>query len=298
MIHSDRGFEAEIITDSVNPDGDRLTTMRVRYPRFIHAEMMAHRAFSRNTVSSRAVPVKKFLEQVRNDPALPIFWGKNQPGMQSYEELDAVTRNGAILQWLRHRDNVVFIVESLMGIGLHKQLTNRLLEPFLWHTAIISSTDWDHFFYLRRAPDVQPETHLLTDLMFQAREENIPVERGWGQWSLPYVFAKDEEWAFYNMSHQDEGRSRTGPHPDEMYFQKLSTARCARVSYLNHDGSNPNSEKDVELHDKLIKAPHASPFEHPAMAAPGRHANFQGWRQYRAWIPQEHVKQQPYVRKS
>jgi thymidylate synthase ThyX len=286
MVFSDRGFEAEIITDSVNPDGDRLTTMRVRYPRFIHAEMMAHRAFSRNTVSSRAVPVKKFLEQVRNDPALPIFWGANQPGMQSYQELTPMAKEAVREIWLKVRDEVVRHADALASMGLHKQLTNRLLEPWLWHTAIISSTDWDHFFHLRRAADVQPETHLLADLMFAARESNIPVERGWGQWSLPYVFAEDSEYAY------------SGPDLENMYFQKLSTARCARVSYLNHDGSNPDPAKDVDLHDKLIKAPHASPFEHPAMAAPGRHANFTGFRQYRAWIPHEHVKQAPYKRKS
>lgn len=279
MVHSDRGFEAEIITDSVNPDGDRLTTMRVRHPRFIHAEMMAHRAFSRNTVSSRAVPVKKFLEQVRTDPALPIFWGKNQPGMQSYEELDGAARWDAKTYWSTTRTFVADMVEKLAALGLHKQLTNRLLEPFLWHTAIISSTDWDHFFHLRRATDVQPETHLLADLMFAAREESIPVSLYWGEWSLPYV-----------TEHERQNHLRSE-------VLKFSAARCARVSYLNHDGSNPDPAKDVDLHDKLIKAPHASPFEHPAMAAPGRHANFTGFRQYRAWIPQEHVKQQPYVRK-
>jgi thymidylate synthase ThyX len=280
MVFSDRGFEAEIITDNVNPDGDRLTTMRVRYPRFIHAEMMAHRAFSRNTVSSRAVPVKKFLEQVRNDPALPIFWGANQPGMQSYQELEPEKIELAKESWAWVRVDVLNHVETLMNIGLHKQLANRLLEPFLWHTAIISSTDWDHFFRLRRAPDVQPETHLLADLMFSAREESIPADLYWGEWSLPYVTGKEL------------------PTTPLETLLKYSTARCARVSYLNHDGSNPNPEKDIELHDKLILAPHASPFEHPAMAAPERHANFVGFRQYRALIPQEHVKQAPYKRKS
>lgn len=279
MIVTDRGFEAEVITDSVNPDGDRLTTMRVRYPRFIHAEMMAHRAFSRNTVSSRAVPVKKFLEQVRNDPALPIFWGKNQPGMQSYEELTGNDREDAIVYWKTVRSFTAEMVEKLATLGLHKQLTNRLLEPFLWHTAIISSTDWDHFFHLRRATDVQPEMHLLADLMFTAREASIPVDLYWGEWSLPYVTGKEL------------------PVTPLESLLKYSTSRCARVSYLNHDGSDPDPQKDVDLHDKLIKAPHASPFEHPAMAAPGRYANFQGFRQYRALIPKEHLPQTPYRRR-
>lgn len=278
MIFSRHGFEAEVISDCVNPDGDRITTIRARYPRFIHSEVMTHRAFSRNAASSRAIPVKKIIEQVRNDPAMPIFWGKNQPGMQAAIALEGLELERAQYEWLVAKNRAVHSALEFEKIGLHKQIANRILEPWMWMTTIITSTDWDHFFHLRRAAEAQPEFHLLADLIFEAREASTPDEIQWGEWSLPYVRAVE---------------LTTTSLPDLL---KFSTARCARVSYLNHDGTNPNPEKDVELHDKLIKAPHASPFEHPAMAAPGHHANFTGFRQYRASITREHIKQKPYRR--
>ena len=95
--------EAKIICDSISPDGIRLTTMEVKMHRFILAEMNTHRIFSRNSASSRAIPVKKMLERVKTDPAMPVFWGKNQSGMGASEELSPLEKEEAIKQWLEAR---------------------------------------------------------------------------------------------------------------------------------------------------------------------------------------------------
>src|ERR1035437_4854050 len=164
--------EAKIICDSISPEGVRLTTMEVKIHRFVLAEMNTHRVFSRNSASSRAIPVKKLLERVKNDPAMPVFWGKNQAGMGAVEELDPDTKQMVLNVWLVARDQMVSAVEKLQNLGLHKQLTNRLLEPWLWHTAIISSTEWTNFFGQRCAlnpetgqPYAQPEMHFAAMAM-------------------------------------------------------------------------------------------------------------------------------------
>jgi thymidylate synthase ThyX len=273
----DRGFRVTVVADSINEWGNRLTTEIWRYPRFIHADIMTHRDFSRNASSSRAIPVKKLIEQVRNDPAMPIYWGKNQSGMQAAEELTGIVRDGVISQWLQARDKAVFSAEGLMVTGLHKQLANRILEPWMWMTTIVSSTNWGNFYHLRRETDAnrnpfaQPELKLLADLSFEAKKKSQPEFLKEGEWHLPFV----------------KNNSFTQSNGYDLLL-KLSVARCARVSYLNHDGTVPSIEKDVELHDKLIRAPHASPFEHQATPRSGRHANFTGFLQYRKLIPGEY----------
>lgn len=267
---SSQGFKVQIIADSISNSGHRLTTMVWRYPRFIHAEVMTHRDFSRNTVSSRAIPTAKFIEQVRNDPALPIFWGKNQPGMQAFEELDDKAKSDVKNYWKIFAENTANDVELLLNdYGLHKQLLNRLLEPFLWHTAIVSATNWSNFYYLRKMQDAQPEMKLLAELAYEAQNESTPILLNDGEWHIPFIYPNEK-------------------HLDLNVKLKSSVARCARVSYLNHDGSKPDLEKDLVLHDKLASAPHASPFEHQATPKPGRHGNFEGWMQYRKLIPNEY----------
>src|ERR1035437_8630552 len=164
--------EAKIICDSISPEGVRLTTMEVKIHRFVLAEMNTHRVFSRNSASSRAIPVKKIIERVKTDPAMPVFWGKNQAGMGAAVELDYTEKNIAEFLWLQARDRSVKDVEDLQKLGLHKQLTNRLLEPWLWHIAIISSTEWTNFFGQRCAinpetgqPYAQPEMHAVAMAM-------------------------------------------------------------------------------------------------------------------------------------
>lgn len=260
---------AKVIADSISPIGRRIVTVEAQYPRFIHGEVMTHRAFSRNAMSSRAIPVAKMVEQVRNDPAMPVYWGANQPGMQASAELSDTTE--ARQSWCRAARQAADVAEHLNAIGLHKQIANRVLEPFQWMRTLITATEWGNFFELRMHPDAQPEFQHLAKLMFQEVANSTPVERfytGPNSWHLPYV--SDAERAVYR----------------EDVLLKLSTARCARVSYLTHDGENPDIAKDIELYQRLVGSTpiHASPCEHqaqPLMSGTERSRNFVGWKQHR-----------------
>jgi thymidylate synthase ThyX len=249
----------------------------VRYPRFIHSEMMTHRAFSRNAASSRAIPIKKMIAAVRAEPALPVYWGRNQTGMSAREEIAPELAERARAEWTAALDDALRHAERLAAqdIDLHKQLVNRLLEPFAWITVIITATEWANFFTQRAHPDAQPEIKHIAEMMLQAYGASTPQPVALGRWHLPLI--------------QDDEREL----PDAELC-KLSVARCARVSYLTHDGKRDRG-KDLELYERLLGGGangHWSPFEHVATPAldPQQHsANFVGWEQYRKRFPGEHA---------
>jgi len=265
-------YLAKVILDSIAPSGARLTTMEVTYPRFVHSEFMTHRLFSRNAASSRAIPIKKMIEKVKADPVIPIWWGKAQQGMSADEEIEA--KEEAQKQWLEARNAAVCFTQQLLDLGLHKQIPNRLLEPFSWITVIVTGAQvpdqpgaFSNFFALRRHNDAQPEIHRAADLMHEAYTASTPVAR---EWHTPYI----QEDELESLRDQLEVRLQ------------VSVARCARVSYLTHDGKREIS-KDLDLFNHLKTgsggAGHCSPFEHVAQALPTleRSGNFVGWRQYR-----------------
>lgn len=270
-------YSTRILLDSLGPSGKRLTTWELTYPRFVHAELMTHRLFSRNSASSRAIPVETLMRRVQQDPALPVWWGKNQSGMQAREELDLESQSKARDLWLLARDQMLEAVKQLQEIGLHKQLANRLIEPWMFITVIVSATEFDNWFHLRNHKDAQPEISWVARSMWTQYNERAPRRVAEGTWHLPLV--TDEE----RMS------------MDESMLKKVSTGRCARVSYLTHEGKR-DLEKDIELHDRLCKGPetgepgHWSPFEHvaQALATPVRSGNFIGWKQYRKEFETEH----------
>lgn len=248
--------EAKIVADSLSPDGVRLTTMELCYPRFIHSEFMTHRVFSRNASSSRAIPVEKVIEQVRNNPAMPVHWGKNQPGMQAREEIQHVKQAEDVWGWAS--SDAIASVEHLSDLGLHKQVANRLLEPFQHIKVIVTATEWDNFFKLRLHPDAQPEMMVLAERIKEAMEGSSTKKLEPGEWHLPYV-----EFDVISRGYFDNNEIRQHWY-DMDSAVKCSVARCARVSYLNHDNSTPDIEKDIALADRLLKDGHMSPFEHQA----------------------------------
>ena len=270
-------YSTRILKDSLAPCRKRLTTWELTYPRFVHAELMTHRLFSRNSASSRAIPTERLMARVREDPALPQWWGKNQSGMQANEELDGQARAEAERLWLVARDQMLAAVERLGQVGLHKQLANRLIEPWMFITVLVSATEYSNWFHLRNHRMAQPEIAWVARSMWQQYEEHQPTEVPEGGWHLPLV--QPQELLVF----------------DEATAKKVSTGRCARVSYLTHEGVRA-SDKDVELHDKLCAGPatgepgHWSPFEHVARALlrPERVGNFIGWFQYRKEFPAEH----------
>lgn len=224
---------AQIIADSISPHGIRLTTMQLRYPRFIHAEFMTHRAFSRNASSSRAIPVEKLIADIQRDTAMPEYWGSNKPGMQAGAELTGDDLEFVKAHWLNARDDAIHYAKKLHSRGAHKQIVNRLLEPFSHINVVVTATDYANFYALRRHADAQPEIKVLADAMFEAQEASVPVELVPGAWHLPYV----------KTGADDEGCETIDT------LIKLSVARCcARTSYFTHEGKPPNIEDDLRLY--------------------------------------------------
>lgn len=266
-------FRVRVVADSIGPSGNRLTTIEYTAPRIILAEINTHRAFSRNAESSRARPVEKLMASIESDPFIPIYWGQNQPGMQAAEEVDALARANATKLWLDTRDIVLRNVRQLHDWGVHKQTANRLLEPFMWVTGIISSTEWGNFFSLRCHPAAQPEMQVLADLILAVWRDSRPVKLMPGQWHLPYLLP-------------DEGRLPLATR------KAVSVARCARVSTLKH-GEARDYDKEVAFHNRLAESGHWSPFEHVAQAL--KHdapcGNFIGWKQYRKEFVRENQRQ-------
>lgn len=266
-------IRAEIVEDSVSPVGVRITTLKLEYPRFIHSEFMTHRAFSRNASSSRAIPVPKMIEQVRTRPAMPVHWGKNQPGMQAEVELDEMEKLDAVALWYEAADGCANIAERMNDMGIHKQIVNRILEPFQIMKTVVTATDWDNFFHLRCHKDAQPEIQALANEIYKAREIGDPQDLEYGDWHLPFV-SLEEKWELKNS-------------PNTLL--EISTARCARVSYLTHEGKRPEIEKDIALYDRLVGSDprHASPCEHQAtpLKDPNEYSrNFRGWLQHRELV--------------
>lgn len=282
--------EAKILAHSRVPSGQEVVTFQLRYWRAIHAEVMTHRVFSRNASSSRAIPVKKMIDDVLTDPAMPVFWGKNQSGMQAREELSGDERAAAVRLWLESRDRAVEQVDKLVSLGLHKQVSNRVLEPWMHISVVLTSTieGLANFWHLRDHPDAQPEIQELARVMRDAYDASTPRLLGMGQWHLPYITAEEEV---------------SGLSLDVL--RRVSAARCCRVSYNKHDGSPASVEDDLALCERLVgsKPLHASPFEHQAepdcwtvgdeWAHPHLHGNLPGWIQFRKTLDGEFLTELP-----
>tara|TARA_R110000868_G_scaffold9415_1_gene46997 strand:- start:110 stop:1042 length:933 start_codon:yes stop_codon:yes gene_type:complete len=248
-------YNAVVLADSINQDV-RLTTMQITFPRFILAELNTHRVLSRSSASSRAIPIKKRIDEVIKNPFIPEYWGVNQKGMQAYTALEEHVVTMAEGEWLSARDSAVRHATRLNSLNIHKQTVARVLEPYLWHTAIVTATEWENFFALRISPEAQPEFRRIAELMRDAMNENAPRELGIGDWHLPFI---DE----------DDRVTVRAVVPDEnvaTYLARISAARCARVSYLTHDGRRDHQE-DLNLANRLSSAGHMSPFEHVAQVS-------------------------------
>lgn len=300
-IIEDNGYRAKMLCDSISPDGVRLTTMEITFPRFSLAEFNTHRTKSRNSASSRAIPSEKQIKKVKENPVIPIYWGKNKKGMQADQELSLIEQGEAIKEWLSARDEMVHRAQNLYNLGVHKQIINRLLEPFMWHTVICTATEWNNFFALRCHPDTQPEFRKFAIMMRDLYKSHTPTQLGYNHWHLPLL--QDNEFVDYGYSNKDLEYFRTSVPGVHIYTideaKKICVGRCARVSYLTHDGRR-DPQADIELCEKLQKSGHMSPFEHIArpMSYDGENSlylnpkvsfcgNFRGWVQFRKEIPYE-----------
>ena len=252
-------ISAKVIADSVCPQGVRMTTMEIEYPRFILAELNTHRMLSKNSASSRAIPVKAMHEFIRDNPATPVSWGKNQPGMKANEQVGSIVATEAEQIWNRAKDDALHWSDALAHkLAIHKQIANRITEPWMTMKTVISGTEWNNFFHLRNHADAQPEIKALAEAMTVAYTTHLPVPLKPGQWHLPYItiaeYVPTGELQYLNNNFD--------PIPLED-AKIISASCCAQVSYRKNDDSFDKAKK---IYDQLILSEpvHASPIEHQA----------------------------------
>lgn len=264
---------AKLIQHSIRIAGQEILTYELEYPRFIHSELMTHRVFSRNAASSRAIPIAKMLEQIEANPARPVHWGLNQAGMQANSEHS----NTATCEWTWQKaaNSAAESARSLQALGLHKQIVNRVLEPFQMMKTVVTSTEWENFFELRNHEDAQPEIHELASVMLDAYKASTPKLVRAGQWHVPYV---DRFYQGGTIKYFSDGIELSVE--DALM---VSSSCCAQVSYRKNDTS---IEKAKMIYGRLVdsKPVHASPFEHqatPTKMPDNWSGNFKGWEQHR-----------------
>lgn len=253
-----------MIADSVSPDGVRLSTIECVLWRPLLAELNTYRDFSRNGASSRARSIKKTLQEVLEDTALPTEFRREHIGMSGGDLLEGDELADAIDAVLEMRDDALRGARRLVELGVHKSIVNRYIEPFMWHTHVITATNWDNFLTQRLAllEDGRAGSDpMMYDLALAVRAElahSMPNPLGYGQWHLPYI--TDDDWAF-------------SPVVEDL--KKISVARCAGTSYLTQGVQGRDHAKDLALFGRLRGAqpPHWSPFEHIATPVRGLHLN-------------------------
>lgn len=299
----DEYYQVKIIADSLGPCGKRLTTITARYPRIIHAEVMTHRDRERNAASSRAIPAHVMSQAIQDHPFVPLAWGLEKSGMQMGEQIPEELASLANKLWLEARDNMVAYADAIANIGrtyntdpalakpeyedikIHKSLPNRLTEPWMYITVVMSATEWENFFRLRCHSDAEIHFQKIAGMIRSLRQQSRPIPLQAGEWHLPFIWQND--WADVYKLGNTYGE-RLG------IIKNVSVARCARVSYLTHEGVR-SIDKDIDLFTRLINGSgfgHYSPHGHVAMASD--HANrsgpFIGFYQYRKDFPLENVE--------
>lgn len=270
-------IKAKMIQDSIAPSGVRIETMELEYPRFIHSEFMTHRVFSRNAASSRAIPVHVMMKQIWNNPAMPVHWGANQSGMQASGEVKNIKL--AKFAWRCAAKLAVLAAKGLAKVGLHKQIANRVLEPFQIMKTVVTATDWDNFYELRNHKDAQPEIQELAIQMLAAKEYSVPKEIQLGDWHVPYVdrrYGSDGKITYHTNGVEISAEDAL----------KISASCCAQVSYRKNDIS---LAKALRIYDNLVsnKPVHASPFEHqgtPMYDGQKYSGNLRGYIQHRKML--------------
>jgi len=287
IVQVGKMIKAEIIADSISSKGKRLTTFVLHFPRIVLAEFNTHRALSRNSASSRAIPFKKMMKLVKENPFIPMKWMKEHTGMQGSEYFGEKESSVLETLWLESRDSAVAKAEALSQWGLTKQFCNRLLEPFMWHTVICTGSEWENFFALRSHPDAEIHIQALADKMLEVYNNSVPTKLEGGEWHIPFGDSFDPERLREYAFKKSDGLVR-GRTPIEDAKIRIATARCARVSYLNFEGKD-DYDADLELHDRLCQSGHMSPFEHCAMNMEDEevYGNFIGWKQYRKHFNKE-----------
>jgi hypothetical protein len=256
-------YRAEVVADSISPDGVRLITMELEYPRFIHAEMLRHRVMSHAVMSSRAVPPEELIRRVREDPFVPETFNKRVKGMGVGEALTDSDLHNSRHLWLKAAEHAAACAWALNDVGVDKSRVNRLLEPFLWLHDIVTFTEYDNFFALRDNPAAQPEFQILARLMRESVDESEPVSLDYGQWHLPKI--TEEELESLCLKREAVNWTAGGLSQEQFeyilnQYKKVSVRRVARVSFDKHTDTEP-WEDSIAKADTLRQSAHFSPFE-------------------------------------
>ena len=257
FFNRETSIKATVICDSISEQGVRLTTFEIEYPRIVMSEFNTMRAISKNSSSSRAIPVSKMLDHTKGINLKPIYFGSKKSGMQAGDELVGEDLQYAKSTWESALHSMVHSAKILDECGVAKEVCNRLVEPFQLVKVVCTATDWDNFFNLRLHPDADPNICMLAYKIYEAMQESKPIELKAGEWHLPFV----------NIGWNGKGEMC---YADEDFNSveleqaiKLSAASCASVSYRTE---GMTLEKADKIFDMLIKAEviHSSPFEHLA----------------------------------
>lgn len=309
-------YKASVILDSVSRHGHRLTTLELTYPRIILAEVDTHRMLSRNSASSRAIPIEKIMEQVRERPFIPDRFPVNGPGMQpcayaridgEYDIIDAAafeankrrfTYDGAMENWVGASQSALAEAEAMHRMGIHKEIVNRILEPWQWTTTVISATDFWNVWAQRCHSAAQAQFQKIATMAYKAWQASTPRLLDFGEWHLPYLDDDDRE----NL--------------DLEAAKMVSSARCAAVSY-HRQGEARDYEVLIGVFKRLTGGAdgtmpgHWSPLEHVArplevdrdpylreVNALGQQGdcfsgNYRGWYQYRKEFGLENWTEEP-----
>lgn len=295
-------IQATCVADSISPDGIRLLAIQGRIPETIWNEVLTHRMFSRNSSSSRAVPVAKWIAEARSKEqrVTPIRWGQNQRGMQQGEELtgDALR----LLQniWDHAAMDAAYHAERMVRQNAHKEIVNQILKPYVHANVVVTATEWMNFFGLRLDQAAKPEIRLFAELIWEIWNEHEPTLLRLGEWHLPFL---DDDESFNGTPWRKLGDYNT--------LAMISAARCARISYTSHEtGRRSTVDEDLALAARLVADGHWSPFEHQATPDSrdyelellfgdkrwwnlNEHGNFRGWRQFRKMFANEAVRPLP-----
>jgi hypothetical protein len=249
-VKGEGGIVARVVASSYAPASDsQIITWELEYPRIIHSELMTHRVFSRNGASSRAIPIQKVIEQVKTNPAKPVHWGKNQPGMQAKEELSPIAKRQVEALWETAATDMAFLANAMDECGAHKQIANRVLEPFQFMKVVLTTTEDENFFWLRLHEDADPTIEALARCMYWSADEVESQHLGVGDWHTPYF----DSGFWSSFTHKESKEEALA----------ISASCCAQVSFRALD---PSLEKAEKIYQRLVESEpvHASPFEHQA----------------------------------
>ena len=282
--------EAKVIKDSIDLHGQRLTTMVVTFPRCVLAEFNTHRAFSKNTSSSRAQPFSTMIANVAGRFYIPEDVRLNEPGMQGFENLNEEQMESFKDWYYKIWEYVVEGCENMYDdVKVHKQHINKIFENFGYVDMVVTSTEWQNFLNLRDHEAAHPEMQKLAKYMRVALESSKPDLLFKGEYHLPFIEQAEKEYFRIEQ------------------LIKASVSRGARTSYKLHDGSTVDIDKDVKLYEKLTTASpiHASPLEHVAICTEklcverfegdewvqrNKFYNLSGWKSFRFQFEKEGVR--------